>query len=255
MKSVSDEISDVELTPEELNQLIIAAKEAKYYRIKNEEYAAALKAGIDWSIPNARELYENLRRTKSKSGKWFKVTEDNKKVIAMLCLYFANDPKFEQLYPGMSLKKGICITGIQGVGKTHLMNFFSKNPKASYLLATCRDVAEKFRTNWQYEGITTMEYYSCNPAASHPQPYNQPTVGFCFGDLGTEEDKNAYGNKMNVMDEIFFKRYENGISLHTTHFTTNLSGSEIQERYGVRFYDRLKESCNWIVLNGESFRE
>lgn len=53
----------------------------------------------------------------------------------------------------------------------------------------------------------------------------------------------------------YFKRYESGVARHMTHFTTNLNAAEIKERYGVRFYDRLKESCNWIVLEGESFRE
>lgn len=254
MKSISDEIAELELTPEEHDLAITAAKEAKYYRIKNEEYAAKLRRGSVQKEPNARELFEYLRATKSKTGKWYQITEDNKEVIFKLCLYFANDPKLEEKYPGMSLKKGICITGLPGVGKTHLMNFFAKNPKASYLLATCRDIAEKFRNNWEYEGITTLEYYSSTPFAAHPQPYNQTMMGFCFGDLGTEEDKNLYGNKMNVLDEIFFKRYESGVPMHMTHFTTNLTGEEIKERYGDRFHDRLKESCNWIVLEGKSFR-
>lgn len=255
MKSVSDEIAELELTQEENDLAILAAKEAKFYRLKNQEYAEKIRKGIDWSIPNARELYENLRRTKSKGNKWYKLTQENKPVIAKLCLYFANDPKLMELYPDMDLTKGICITGLPGVGKTHLMNFFARNPKASYTLVTCRDVAEKFRTNWEYEGITTIEYYSSTPFAPHPQPYNQQQLGICFGDLGTEDDKNNYGNKMNVIDEIFFKRYESGVPRHMTHFTTNLNVKEIKERYGVRFHDRLKESCNWIVLNGESFRE
>lgn len=255
MKNISDEIADLELTQEEKDLALHAAKEAKYYRIKNQEYAEQIRNGINWTIPNARELFENLRRTKSKSDKWYMITEHNKEVIYKLCLYFANDPKLEDRYPGMSLSKGICITGLPGRGKTHLMNFFARNPKASYLLSTCRDVAEKFRTNWDYEGITAIEYYSSTPFAAHPQPYNQQMMGFCFGDLGTEEDKNAYGNKMNVMDEIFFKRYESGLPRHMTHFTTNLTGEEIKERYGIRFYDRLKETCNWLVLGGESFRE
>jgi DNA replication protein DnaC len=255
MKSISDEIAELQLTDEENELAILAAKEAKFYRIKNQEYAEKVRNNVDWSIPNARELFEGLRRTKSKSDKWFMITDWNKEVIYKLCGYFANNPKLEEQYPGMSLKKGICLTGPSGVGKTHLMNFFCKNPKASYLLATCRDVAEKFRNKWEYEGITTLEYYSSTPFAAHPQPYNQPMMGFCFGDLGTEEDKNDYGNKMNVIDEIFFKRYESGVPIHMTHFTTNLNAAEIKERYGVRFYDRLKETCNWIVLNGESFRE
>lgn len=254
-KNISEEIQEIELTPEEHELAILEAKEKKFYKIRNKEYAEKVRRGYEWKIPKARELYEELKKTKSKSGLCYKVNANNQKVIAILCLYFANDPKLETEFPGMKLSKGICLTGKQGTGKTHLMNFFAKNPKASYLITTCRDVAEKFRTNWEYEGINTLEYYSSQPKASQPQAYNHEVLGFCFGDLGTEEDKNNYGNKMNVLDEIFFKRYETGVPLHMTHFTTNLSGEEIKERYGVRFHDRLKETCNWIVLNGESFRE
>lgn len=255
-KSVSDEILAIELTEEEQAEAIVKAKTDKFYRIKNAEYWEKIRSGVNWQIPNARELYENLLRTKSRTGKWYKITDENKEVIWKLCLYFANDVKrLKELYPDLNPDKGICITGIQGVGKTHLMNFFAKNPKANYLLSTCRDIAEKFRTNWEYEGQNTLDYYSSTPAASQPQPFNHETMGFCFGDLGTERDKKNYGNEMNVLDEIFFKRYEKGLPLHLTHFTTNLTGEEIKERYGIRFYDRLKESCNWIVLKGESFRE
>lgn len=251
MKKSYDEI---ELTTDEQEEALRIARENKFYKIKNDEYSAKVKAGIEWIIPNARELYENLRRTKSRSGKPYKLTEQNRKVIAALCLYFANDSRLEELYPDYSLSKGICLTGLPGVGKTHLLNFFSKNPKQSYLLTTCGDVSEKFRTSWEYEGVSTIDYYSSTPKASQPQPFNHEILGFCFGDLGTEDDKNNYGNKMNVLNEIFFNRYEKSVPFHMTHFTTNLNGDEIKERYGARFYDRLKETCNWIVLNGESFR-
>lgn len=251
-----DEVEGVDLTEEETNIALLIAKEQKLRTQINQEYAERIRNGVSWEIPTAREMFENLRRTKSRTGKWYKLTPENKLVIRALCLYFANDEEKLKAYnPEISLGKGICITGMQGVGKTHLMNFFSRNPKQSYLLTTCRDVAEKYRTDWEYEGVKTIDYYASQPNATHPQPYNQERLGICFGDLGTEDDKNNYGNKMNVIDEIFFKRYETGIPLHMTHFTTNLNGEEIKQRYGVRFYDRLKESCNWIVLEGESFRD
>lgn len=253
--STKNPFEDIELTPEETELAILKGKEEKFYRIRNQEYAEKVRKGYQWKIPQARELYEALKATKSKSGGAYRITHDNQNVIEVLCLYFANDPNLERLYPKFKLSKGICLTGNKGSGKTHLLNFFCKNPKANYLLTACRDVADKFRTDWSYEGINTIEYYSSTPKASQPQPFDHEVMGFCFGDLGTEEDKNNYGNKLNVMDEIFFKRYETGTPFSMTHFTTNLNGEEILARYGERFYDRLKESCNWIVLKGESFRE
>lgn len=259
MKRRFDEVAGIELTEEEMNMAVLVAKEKKLRDKINLEYAEKIRNGITWEIPNARELFENLRRTKSKTGAWYKVTEFNSDVIAILCMYFSGKEGDKNIlaekYPHIKLNKGICLTGPQGVGKTHLMNYFARNPYQSYLLTTCRDVAEKYRNDWEYEGVKTLEYYSSKPAATHPQPYKQEHLGICFGDLGTEEDKNNYGNKINVIDEIFFKRYESGIPLHMTHFTTNLSGEEIKKRYGIRFFDRLVESCNWIVLEGDSFRE
>jgi len=246
---------EIELTEEETIEALRLARENKFYKLRQQEYSKKVSAGIDWSIPNARELYERLRRTIGSNGKPYQVNDKNKKVIEILCLYFANDPRLLELHPTINPNKGICLTGNVGVGKTHLLNFFATNPKQSYKLVTCRDVAEKFRLGWEYEGINAIEYYSSMPAAKHPQPYNQELMGFCFGDLGYEDDKNNYGNKMNVMEEIIFRRYENKIPFNMTHFTTNLNGSEIKARYGDRIYDRLKETMNWIVLEGKSFRE
>lgn len=246
---------EIELTEDETIEALRVARENKFYRLRQEEYSKKIAAGIDWSIPTARELYERLRRTVGNNGKPYQITPDNKKVIEILCLYFANDPRLPDLHPTINPDKGICLTGNVGVGKTHLLNFFATNPKQSYKLVTCREVAEKFRIGWQYEGTNTIEYYSSIPSAKHPQPYNQEVMGFCFGDLGYEDDKNNYGNKMNVMEEIIFRRYESHVPFHMTHFTTNLNAKELRSRYGERVYDRIKETMNWIVLEGTSFRE
>lgn len=230
------------------------ARQNKYRQIKVAEYLDRVKQLPKLEAPTARKLYEGLRATRSKSGGYYQVNDMNKNIIHALCLYFANDSRFEEQFPQYSLSKGICISGNKGTGKTHLMNYFSFNPKASYSLPTCKEIAEKFRTNWSYEGIDTISYYSHLKKAPHPQPYNQEFIGFCFGDLGTEDDKNNFGNKMNVLEEIFLTRYEANIPFTMTHFTTNLNPKEIEERYGDRFRDRLKETCNWLVLNGPSFR-
>lgn len=245
---------DVVLTPEEQQEALRVAREAKHQLTLRREYMERLKHDTVWSKPNAREMYEALKMTKSKMGEPYQVTEHNEAIIFALCLYFTNDPNLEQEFPAFSRKKGIILSGNKGTGKTHLMNFFCNNPYAGYSIPTCKDISEKFRTNWVYEDRNAIDYFSAIKKAPKPTPYNHEVLGFCFGDLGTEEDKNVYGNKMNVIEEIFFNRYENNVPFHLTHFTTNLNADEIEARYGVRFRDRLKESCNWMVLNGPSFR-
>lgn len=245
---------EVELSEEETKEALRLARENKFRNQKMAEYFDKIKNAPKLEIPTARVLYDGLRATKSKSGGYYQVTDMNRNVIHALCLYFANDKRFEKQFPQYSLDKGICLSGNKGTGKTHLMNYFAFNPKASYSLPTCKEIAEKFRTNWSYEGIGVIDYYSNLKKSSHPQPYQQDFIGFCYGDLGTEDDKNNFGNKMNVMEEIFLVRYENNVPFPMTHFTTNLNAKEIEDRYGDRFRDRLKETCNWIILDGPSFR-
>jgi hypothetical protein len=134
------------------------------------------------------------------------------------------------------------------------MNYFIKNPHASYTVPTCKSIIEKFRENWSRDELGTIEFYSKLQPAEFNHAYNQDHLGTCFGDLGSEELANSYGNKRNVIEEIIFNRYEAGLPFDYTHITTNLNSKMIETLYGERFIDRLREMCNAIVIEGESFR-
>lgn len=249
-QSISEDYSHIELTEDDLNE----ARRKKFNDAKIRDYIARVKSDTKWEIPTARLLYDGLMATQSRTGGYYQVTDDNRNIIHALCLYFSNDPRFEKQFPQFSLNNGICLSGNPGTGKTHLMEYFQMNPKQCYRQPICKEIAEKFRTDFNYEGQDTIEYYSSIPKAKQPSPFNQEQVGFCFSDLGTEDDKNNFGNKMNVMEEIILMRYEKKVPFHFTHFTSNLGAQQIQDRYGVRFRDRIKESCNWMVMTGKSFR-
>jgi len=243
-----------ELTPEEVEAAILDHRSKKFTRQKIEEYNAKIKTAVSFDKPNARELYEALRKTKSMTGQPFKLTDWNKNVVYDLCLYFANDPKFNDRGEGYSLEKGIFLCGTPGAGKSHLMSAFRQSPLTSYKNVTCKSIAEKYRTNWNYEGVETLAFYSYPLKPESENIYGQDNFGYCFGDLGTEDEKNNFGNKVNVMEHIILQRYENKLDFNLTHITTNLNADEIEARYGIRFRDRLKEMCNQIVLEGPSFR-
>ena len=253
--------SDVELTPEEEKEALRLAREQKHTKKIAGEYWERVSKQPEWREPTARELYEGLLRTKGVSELPYKITEDNRNVVLSLCLYFANDPKFEDaadkkaILPGLSLKKGILLMGTPGVGKTHLMNYFCKNPKASFTVPTCNDVVERFRTGWTKNDVECIDYYSQPVKADAGHPFNQEYLGTCFGDLGNEDSNtNNYGNKRNVMEQIIFNRYERKYDFCLTHFTTNLDADMIRAKYGERCADRLREMCNVIHLGGQSFR-
>lgn len=76
---------------------------------------------------------------------------------------------------------------------------------------------------------------------------------YCFDDLGAEQSLKYYGNECNVMGEILLSRYEYFVSHDmTTHITTNLSASEIEELYGNRVRSRMREMFNLILFNNTS---
>lgn len=74
-----------------------------------------------------------------------------------------------------------------------------------------------------------------------------------FDDLGTEDVGHLYGEKVEVFEKFIQFRYElwrnKGLK---THFTTNLSGSDIKQRYGARCYSRLCEMCQIQIIGGSA---
>ena len=242
------------MTPEELVAAVERAQNEKQSRLDLEAYNEQIKKAVNWDRPNAREIYEALRSTKSLSGQLFKMTDWNSKVVHDLCLYFAGDERFKDRDKSYSLDKGILLAGTPGTGKSHLMAFFSKNPHVSYAHVTCKAVAERYRTGWKRDELDTLEWYSYTLKAEAGHAWDQKELGYCFGDLGTEDEKNNFGNKMNVMEHIIFQRYENKLPFNMTHYTTNLNGNEIENTYGLRVRDRLREACNYMSLEGPSFR-
>lgn len=245
----------IKLTKEQEAEALRKAREDEHFRLEKEKYYEMIKTRINWKIPTARELYEALRETKSQTGERFQITKHNASVIHSLCLYFAGDERFCDQQEGFSLDKGILLLGKPGVGKTHLMDFFKKNPHASYSVPTCKSIAEKYVKGWKRDELTTIEYYSTLQPTESSHVYNQEYLGICFGDMGSESDSSNYGNKRSVIEEIIFNRYESKLPFKYTHMTSNLDAKMITDKYGERMRDRLREMCNQLVLEGDSFRK
>ena len=71
-------------------------------------------------------------------------------------------------------------------------------------------------------------------------------------DIGSEPVYNNYGSRIDLLPWIVEVRFE---SPKRTHFTTNLSGDAITERYGARLVDRIKEMCKCHRFDGQSQRK
>ena len=73
-----------------------------------------------------------------------------------------------------------------------------------------------------------------------------------FDDLGTEKEAMYYGKRENVGTRILETRYNNFLSIGAkTHATSNLSHSDLTEKYGFRLEGRILEMFNIIYLGNK----
>lgn len=245
-----------ELTSEEIEKALLKARldkrEALELEQRKKEYWGKVTETPVPPTVTAERLRNRLAASTNAKGGRFVIDNDNKSVVATLCLYFSNDPRL--LEYGFRHDKGILLMGPLGVGKSHLMSFFIWNKKASYIMTQCAQIEERW--NKAQEGEKdAIEYYSgSHPYSVNIDPFGHQKGGFCFDELGVETIPSIrFGEKKNVMEQVILARYANRELPHNlTHFTTNLNEDKIKEQYGDRVMDRLKEMCNIVVFPNDS---
>lgn len=226
------EFNHIIISEEEAAEALRAAREQKHYLLKRLEYGQSLNKPRDIPSATAEQVFDVFKSQ-------YEVDETNSGVVWNLCFYFTSDERFRG-----DLKKGLLLFGGVGIGKTTLMHFFKRNPRATYKVVSCRDIESDFSS----EGEKSV----CNCSFNIAIPENeflQREIGFCFDDLGTEANAKFYGKEKNVMAEIILNRYDNRLPFNFTHVTTNLSHDEVKEQYGMRVYDRMKEMFNIITFD------
>jgi DNA replication protein DnaC len=173
----------------------------------------------------------------------FKITESNMETIKQLIYYALEDKKFNG-----NLKKGICLYGPKGVGK-------------SIMLKTLNTMVTDTQS-FKIDNIISLGGYFAqigdamfNDIKSLNRVSGTINHRMC-NDLGREIDKSMYmGNTEDVGARYIFERYEIFQNHRVkTHFTTNLDSDQLLKRYGNLNHDRLKEMCNLIYVGGESHR-
>lgn len=207
---------------------------------ENTHKAAAL------SYPQAKSLFlsQAKQQVQQTGRKNYVVDDENQTVIQELIHYFAQTGQGK-----LSPNKGIVLAGNVGSGKTLLMETFNVLVRRTqpFYKTTARQVAKDYAA----DGLTALVRYL---KQFRKTPKGLVPVDFLFDDLGAEDNKKHYGNEANVMAEIIYDRYELFTRYATrTHFTTNLTTDELEEKYGTRAFSRLCQMCNFMVLgNGEN---
>lgn len=181
---------------------------------------------------------------KSTYGQTFKIHEDDKPIIYKLLVYAIRDEK-NAVRIGLNLNKGIMLSGPIGCGKTSIMHLIKPffYMRFDYKIKTTREIAFDFaKTGYEAISIYTQK-----------TPSQNRLTGYCFDDLGAEQQIKHYGNECNVMAEILLSRYEEFIANQSvTHITTNLNASEIEQLYGNRLRSRFRQMFNLLSFSSES---
>lgn len=177
-------------------------------------------------------------------GQSFKINEVDCPIFYKLLIYMIKDQS-EASKLKIDLSKGILLSGPIGCGKTSIMHLIRPFAvmASDYKIKTCREIAFEFAKHG-YEALNPYTLKSNNKAR---------LSGFCFDDLGAEQQIKHFGNDCNVMAEILISRYEEFTANKSlTHITTNLSASEIEKLYGNRLRSRMRNMFNVISFDTNS---
>lgn len=204
-----------------------------------------------YEIVNKRKIYDSHKcfayleaQGRQLYGHAFEIHQDDKPLIYKLLIYAIRDQE-NAFRLGLDLNKGIMLSGPVGCGKTSLMHLikpFLYN-KYDYKIVTTRRISFEFAKH----GFEAFRVYSEKPSQQ------LRLSGYCFDDLGAEQQIKYFGNDCNVMAEILISRYEHFIENNSmTHITTNLSASELESCYGNRLRSRLRQMFNLIAFDVQS---
>ncbi|WP_444626218.1 ATPase [Flavobacterium columnare] len=179
---------------------------------------------------------------KIRYGQKFKIFDEDKETILKLLIYAIQDQKMASQC-NINLNKGILLSGKIGCGKTSLMHLIKPFMKQVYKIKTCREISFEFAKN----GYEALQPYIQKSAFQHR------LSGYCFDDLGAEQQIKHFGNDCNVIAEILISRYEQFVENNSiTHITTNLSATEIENLYGNRLRSRMRSMFNLIAFDNLS---
>lgn len=184
---------------------------------------------------NAKYFYNLMAWTSENSyGKKLILHDDNTPLIKAICFFFSNDVRFETEL-GFSLKKGLMIRGVSGLGKTYLFRCVENNDIKPIEIFSMIDITEKVKEDGVFEISTLKCIY--------------------LDDVGTEEPMvNHFGTKLTWFKNFIEIYYLKNKPFNRLIISTNNNFDEIENKYGFRVRSRIKDMFNIIDVTGKDMR-
>lgn len=204
-------------------------------RIEKIEYETNRRNEIKLQWNYGKFYREIKNHFENKTGS-FIFNDVNKHFIMSICYFLANSDRFNDVL-GLSLSKGLLVAGNTGIGKTETIKAIKDNalnPIAIYSMIEITDFVKK-------EGDFNLRL-------------GQKII--CLDDVGTEQPTvKHYGTEISWFKDFIETYYLDKQPFNKLIITTNLTGEEIEERYGRRVRSRMREMFNQISLKGEDLRK
>lgn len=176
----------------------------------------------------------------------FVIDDIDRPVVTKLIAYFLRDGEVAAKEK-LDLHKGLFLTGPVGCGKTSIIRILSNFslPDHRPFIKSSQEISLEF-TDLGTDVILKYSRRAFNPYRRMPHIH-------CFDDLGFEPLVNYWGNKINLMAQILFTRY-NLMHSHgmITHIITRLNAAELGAIYGDLLRSRMREMFNVIAFQPDS---
>ena len=266
VKEVRENLGHIVLTEREKALGLLKAYELATQRIHAEakeksRLSIQQEALRMWTYEEQRQYVLELGQTQARAHNFdFVVDEYNDHALHLLCLYFTEDPEFENYdFDGVpySLKKGIWLQSpSRGTGKSFLLQLFRRNKRNSFHFQHVPEL----RSILLNKDIGMYEIEKRTKLVECPvQTFNflQAEKGFMYDELFGEDKSNFMGNPFNISEYIIQRLYDQRKGADwfwKFHITSNYDGEAIEQKCGPTVRSRMAEMFNLIKLEGPDRR-